>query len=57
MKIGKSYKENLIKVIDTSFSSFIIEKILDGDTNIMEIIEIKKDLGETKLNSKNILKI
>ncbi len=57
MKISQRYKENIIKVIDTPFSSFVIEKILDGDTKIKEIIEIKKDLGETKLKAKNILKI
>tara|TARA_A100001011_G_scaffold272949_1_gene282259 strand:- start:11259 stop:12392 length:1134 start_codon:yes stop_codon:yes gene_type:complete len=57
MKIKQIYKKNLIKVIDTPYSSFLIEKILYGRTNIKEIIEIKKDLGETKLKAENFLKI
>tara|TARA_Y200000002_G_scaffold67587_1_gene52444 strand:- start:6094 stop:7227 length:1134 start_codon:yes stop_codon:yes gene_type:complete len=57
MKIKQIYKKNLIKVIDTPYSSFVIEKILHGCTNIKEIIEIKKDLGETKLKAENFLKI
>lgn len=49
--------KKLIKVIDTPFSSFVLEKIFKNHNNFDEIIEIKKDLGETILNAKNILKI
>jgi len=49
--------KKIIRVIDTSFSSFILEKIFEGYNNFDEIVEIKKDLGETRLQAKNILKI
>ena len=49
--------KKIIRVIDTSFSSFILEKIFEGYDNFDEIVEIKKDLGETRLKAKNILKI
>mgnify|MGYP001216730313 CR=1 FL=1 len=49
--------QKIIKVIDTPFSSFLLERILEGEPNFSEIIEIKKDLRETKLTAKNILKI
>ena len=54
---NKINKKKMIKVIDTPYSSFILEKIFEGYDNFDEIIEIKKDLGETKLKAKNILKI
>jgi hypothetical protein len=50
-------KQKIIKVIDTPLSSFVLEKIFESQNNIEEIIEIKKDLGETKNLAKNILKI
>ena len=50
-------KKKIIKVIDTPYSSFILEKIFERHDNFGEIIEIKKDLGETKLKANNILKI
>ena len=55
---NETYKnKKLIKVIDTPFSSFVLEKIFKNHNNFDEIIEIKKDLGETILKAKNILKI
>ena len=54
-KINK--KQKIIKVIDTPLSSFVLEKILEGEPNFSEIIEIKKDHKETKIIAKNILKI
>ena len=55
---SKIYKEQkIIKVIDTPLSSFLLEKILEGETNFNEIIEIKKDQKENKIKAKNILKI
>ena len=54
-KINKEKK--IIKVIDTPLSSFVLDKVLEGETNFDEIIEIKKDYGETKSTAKNILKI
>jgi hypothetical protein len=54
-KINKNQK--IIKIIDTPFSSFVLEKIFENYNNIEEIIEIKKDLGETRVLAKNILKI
>ncbi|MDB3947340.1 hypothetical protein N9404_04535 [Candidatus Pelagibacter sp.] len=50
-------KKKMIKVIDTPYSSFMLEKIFERYDNFGEIIEIKKDLGETKLKANNILKI
>ena len=50
-------KKKIIKVIDTPYSSFILEKIFERHDNFGENIEIKKDLGETKLKANNILKI
>ena len=49
--------KKIIKVIDTSYSSFVLEKIFKNHNNFDEIVEIKKDLGETISNAKNILKI
>ena len=49
--------KKIIRVIDTPISSFILEKIFEGYDNFDEIVEIKKDLGETRLKAKNILKI
>ena len=57
MKIKINKGKRIIKIIDTSFSSFVLEKIFEGCTNFDEIIEIKKDLRETKSKAKNILKI
>ena len=52
---NETYKnKKLIKVIDTPFSSFVLEKIFKNHNNFDEIVEIKKDLGETISNAKNI---
>lgn len=54
---SKIKKKKLIKVIDTPYSSFILEKIFADYDKFNQIIEIKKDQGETKLKSINILKL
>ncbi len=54
---SKLKKKKLIKVIDTPYSSFILEKIFADYNEFNQIIEIKKDQGETKLKSINILKL
>tara|TARA_Y100000768_G_scaffold388180_1_gene382645 strand:+ start:1617 stop:2762 length:1146 start_codon:yes stop_codon:yes gene_type:complete len=53
----KIKKKKLIKVIDSPYSSFILEKIFENYNDYKQIIEIKKDLRETRSRAINILKL